>query len=1052
MNYKAFNCLSENTLISGHKLLEASAGTGKTFAIEHITARLVLSGVSINEILIVTFTNLATKELQERIFANLEKCYFILKEKKTEGVFPYLKKYLQNESELEKAIINLQNAISFFDEAEIFTIHRFCMKTLQEHSFESCLTFLSTDFESISNKLFLQGKIKQIFLNPKLKQLFFSSSLNYFLKDKNIDALVDKILNAVNNSKCIKQKSIEEILKNVKGDFEENNFDYLNYELLWSDFLNHAKNYKIAKFSKEDFKFQIELITNLSKDFSNYKLWDQLLFQKFSIGEFFSDENLKLKFKSLEKENYPGFFSFLSKKIYPQIFQFFNSDFFLNTLVYYFKDELILQIEKTNTMSADRLLEMMEIALGNNSFKNALKKKYKAAIIDEFQDTDQIQWNIFLKAFLSEPKIKYFYLVGDPKQAIYAFRNADVYTYLDAANYLGKENKYVLDTNYRSDKTLVEGLNSLFNRRWLHLPKIATYLDYHPVKSNHKLETKTPIHYMIAEDLFDFDIETEIFFPFIADEIKKNNGPYSKYAILVKDRYQEQKLQKFLISQNIPCVCRKSSIHETHAYICLKLMMRAIFEPNDLSNLKLLMISLNYSLKDLEEEEVINYFLVTFNQLHAEFKEHGIERCFGQLVDMPFHGLTLIERLSIKENFSNSNFTDAINFLLEYSTKVHLTENSLKNFWKMIEKSNLERHSTSKDDAVLILTIHKSKGLEFDIVFCLGIAFSSSIKSLEVMSKEEIEAEKLRQLYVGLTRAKSILYIPIIISEKIKKNTSSIDYFMQNILDLKLDGKSLESILKSIHSPEQYKITFLEKRKKIAAFNQLNESQIFLENYKKQDVSRQFISFTSVNKFNHVEKKDIDCDSFPTGVHSGIIIHKILQDLFSKKSNKGDLQRHITNTLLAGFEKQIKAMLTKLLSIKLLPCSFSLKDINLAHVITEMEFCYKLAKNKMKGIIDLIFFHEERYFIVDWKTNFLGNENIDYEIKNLHKAMVDHNYIMQGVLYKNALQKSLVVFDKKPFKEIFGGVFFIFLRGIESKDNGIYHFFPSNEHIKRDFL
>src|SRR5438105_10454959 len=118
-------------------------------------------------------------------------------------------------------------------------------------------------------------------------------------------------------------------------------------------------------------------------------------------------------------------------------------------------------------LNPDMILERMKESLKNGEFLNAVKGKYKSAIVDEFQETDAIQWEIFQNLFSD---VQALYLVGDPKQSIYRFRNADVYTYLKAKDFLGPDNVYHLDTNYRSSPQLVSALNALFSNRSIPLP------------------------------------------------------------------------------------------------------------------------------------------------------------------------------------------------------------------------------------------------------------------------------------------------------------------------------------------------------------------------------------------------------------------------------------------------------------------------------------------------------------------------------------------------------------------------------------------------------
>src|SRR5690606_27148022 len=109
--------------------------------------------------------------------------------------------------------------------------------------------------------------------------------------------------------------------------------------------------------------------------------------------------------------------------------------------------ERILQEEEE--FNNDELLLQMRRSVDVTAFAQSVRGKYQAALIDEFQDTDAVQWEIFQKIFLT-PSLRSIFLVGDPKQSIYRFRKADVYTYFSAKNLLGDDHVYYLDTNYRS--------------------------------------------------------------------------------------------------------------------------------------------------------------------------------------------------------------------------------------------------------------------------------------------------------------------------------------------------------------------------------------------------------------------------------------------------------------------------------------------------------------------------------------------------------------------------------------------------------------------------
>nr|NGX30145.1 RecBCD enzyme subunit RecB [Candidatus Anoxychlamydiales bacterium] len=126
---------------------------------------------------------------------------------------------------------------------------------------------------------------------------------------------------------------------------------------------------------------------------------------------------------------------------------------------------------------------------------------------------------------------------------------------------------------------------------------------------------------------------------------------------------------------------------------------------------------------------------------------------------------------------------------------------------------------------------------------------------------------------------------------------------------------------------------------------------------------------------------------------------------------------------------------------------FCLKDVEFNNFHPEVEFLFSWKKDYMKGFIDLVFEHQSKYYIIDWKSNYLSDFSKDYDTKNIEKEMSLHNYYLQAAIYTKSLKQHLKILNK-DFEKVFGGVFYIFLRGQanshESKTNnyGSYHFYP----------
>jgi exodeoxyribonuclease V beta subunit len=135
------------------------------------------------------------------------------------------------------------------------------------------------------------------------------------------------------------------------------------------------------------------------------------------------------------------------------------------------REEAQRRLVDSNLMTYDGLLFRLAVALGDGERGpiacRRLRQRYKVVLVDEFQDTDTLQWEVLRNAFTGEvagePSPTTLVLVGDPKQAIYAFRGADIYAYLDAARQAPPESRFTLDQNWRSDADLIRALDTFLS-------------------------------------------------------------------------------------------------------------------------------------------------------------------------------------------------------------------------------------------------------------------------------------------------------------------------------------------------------------------------------------------------------------------------------------------------------------------------------------------------------------------------------------------------------------------------------------------------------------
>src|ERR1700733_933837 len=184
LNLKTFNVLDRHLDIHRNYLLEASAGTGKTFSIENIVVRLLLEGkmLSLEKILVVTFTRAAVRDLKNRIRANIEKALNFLISKPHVGPDYLLKICEEGEASTTFARRRLEQALLIFDQAQIFTIHSFCARALSENVFESNMRVDSVLSDEPLSRTMLLGIIKDFFRTEIRPEIYSPAQLKLVLK------------------------------------------------------------------------------------------------------------------------------------------------------------------------------------------------------------------------------------------------------------------------------------------------------------------------------------------------------------------------------------------------------------------------------------------------------------------------------------------------------------------------------------------------------------------------------------------------------------------------------------------------------------------------------------------------------------------------------------------------------------------------------------------------------------------------------------------------------------------------------------------------------
>ncbi|WP_395496532.1 exodeoxyribonuclease V subunit beta [Arsenophonus endosymbiont of Lipoptena cervi] len=815
--------------LNGERLIEASAGTGKTYTIVLLYLRLLLGvgqqnsffrPLTVEEILVVTFTEASTKELRSRIFHNIHQMRIacIRNGIGFESTSIYLK-LLPFILDKELAIQLLLDAERKIDKAAIYTIHGFCKRVLMHNAFESGMLF---EPYIIKDENILQQQACIDFWR-----------CNYYLLDYSLSKFI-------NNEWSSPTALLNEIKPYLQGDipiFIHHSIQYQSIQQCYKHFINMIEIVKNLWILNSD--IILDLISNSAVNKHTYN--------KRNLDTWFININKWARSVTLDYKNPKELYRFSQSYLIKQtltdnvpeheVFLAIDNllekssilrNFFIFKAIIDIRQIIIKKKQLYGAIGFDDLLNNLDQALhasNGEKLANIIRNRYPFVMIDEFQDTNSRQYKIFNRIYHGYNKCGIVF-IGDPKQAIYGFRGADIFAYLKAKKNI--KFHYTLDINWRSSANMISAVNQLFNL--VKNPFIFEQIPFHKICSsifNKDLAFIYKTKKLSALNFFYLDKSTvsileyqQIMAAKCASEIcnwlqDSKNGTTWLYRdaikksvkatdimVLVRTRYEGTMIENALSKCNIPSVflSKQESVFSTNEANDLLLLLQGILSPEkDLTLRCALATSLiGLSAEDLEklnsDENQLAIFIEEFANYLLLWQTHGIASVLRAI--MVNHKIA--ENL-VMDNIDGEkrliNFMHLGELLQEAELQLN-NEYALVNWLsRQIKQPNpkLENQQIrlkNDEDIVSISTIHKSKGLEYPIV-CLpfacqfseqkSISFhdrenfqmyvdltkqSENIKS----SSEECLSEDLRLLYVALTR--SIYHCSIGIAPLIKRNRS----------------------------------------------------------------------------------------------------------------------------------------------------------------------------------------------------------------------------------------------------------------------------------------
>ena len=1108
--------------LSGTNLVEAGAGTGKTFSLALLYLRGVIElEADVESILAVTFTNAAVAELKDRIRSFMEQGLSVIRKDGMDTAEPLIRKVVENAclAKNPKVVkLVLKKALYSLDQAHIYTIHGFCQRVLDEYAFLTKAGFdtdIITDdsgFIKEAAEDFYKNRIdvhpapvlsvlkKEMGMTPtplenNVRQLLNKPGLKILAEEARAADLnqawetVKALFQSEGGSACDLLRESEKLKRN-KANFRADSLDQALGKLARSVENDMPEIYLIRLFSASNIKSQTLGKFAKNGDFPEHALFDAC--------QEFIDLVSRVK-GALLKES-----------------------------VEYIRDRVKAKKEILNRRGFSDLLEDVHKSVSENGFENrltrALRRNYRLGFIDEFQDTDQFQWEI-VKAVFVDGGVPLF-LIGDPKQAVYSFRGADVFSYIRAREEVRDIRKYWLDTNFRSSGMFVRAVNSVFSSGPAGTsPFLMEGIGYNPVSAagsagngnNRELGRGDfgrcsfviwKEESVTAKTNFEGQVESAV-----AEEIRvlidsggfrigrgegKRNLDPGDIAVLVLTHEQGRAMKRELDRMNIPgVISRSGSVFETTEAMDL---FRLLSTCSGTVNRESMAGTLASDLSGVEEEKLFRMSEEEYEEHLDRFRSYANlwrEKGIAPMTAAFFQDYRVYERFLQRMSGERrlTNLRHLVNLLHTREKETEASCSELLSWFSdrtvSADKERMEYEMTLESDetAVKIVTVHASKGLEYPVVFApyfySGVSASGKNDTAERAvfhgedhgllldlrpenSKEALDrhlfetfAEKLRLFYVAVTRAVYRCYTLYPAGFKKQDTVASchfLEKFFQSGVKPEENGIEIRDLpsVSSMESPDRRGLVHKAP----------GDSRCFNG---RVDTGRSVSSYSAIVRHGEYQRFDPamreDIIGFPRGAHAGNALHDIFEnlDFLNPGSWEGTVRSVLTDYNLQGEDHAWVAPVTDCTanvlqsryaeSIQDPENGFRLCDIPPDRRIAEMEFylkCRSVRRERfinllgekagdirpaelsgwLHGYIDLVFESGGKYYILDWKSNYLGSEESDYAPARLETAMAEHNYFLQACIYTLAFHRYLEKrLENYSYERHFGGVLYLFLRG-----------------------
>lgn len=1135
--------------LKGRHLIEASAGTGKTFNITRIYLRLLLERkLPVQQILVMTFTKDATEEIRGRIDQFLRTTLnewdaLIV----SDSFFADVAKTI---STCEVKTL-LKKALLFLDEAAIYTIHGFCKTVLSQHAFATGTAF-NANLET------QQHEIITLAIEDWYRTLAVSDPKSFALVSEfwlTPYAFAQQFSRLIGHREPLEVNEPEHEINQFRQLASQAHRELLEAQPFLFEHLVDGKPAKEQESRNVEFNQLIDWLHACSE---NHLHSQHTMPTSFFNGRRFGRSKVKTQlvelFASVNK----------IKKRKETLLSDIRKLYALHLVkqgLASINENVIEQKRQQKILSFDDLIQSLADTLTGgtaDALIQTLTAQYPFALVDEFQDTDHDQYRI-LNALYQDEENTGLVMIGDPKQAIYGFRGGDIFTYMaarKAATY-----RWRMNTNWRSSKAMITGYNRLFHGNALSSaakPVFGFDIDYNVVESS-PTPRKAILDNEKALNFIYFPAEDEkavsqafrqLMAVWCANKIISLLSEQSELraqdiALLVRDGAEAQEIKQALQQAGLSSVYLSDRTNLWHSEESRHLipLLKGILTPENnrsfclaMAN-PLLAIAPNEYYHIREDDVQWQHYKQQFIDLKTIWESQG----FVSMALKLMHTL-----ISIKGQESERSLTNLLHlFELLQAKSQQLKQPDELVYWleqqyqQELPDQETELRLESEENLIKIVTQHGAKGLEYPVVFIpfstraknplrfgtkniqaiayhdenkhSRVTLSANEQALTAMANEAY-AESIRLLYVAVTRAEQHCFVLTTPFDKYHLSPlgktlmlTANDDLLSRITQLANDQPNEISVtLVNDISPEQYQekqndvintqvakfIGHIERDWWLTSFTALNR------NLRDAGVSQPERNDDQITDTAELTQKARNADhqgqlrfALTKGAAAGNLLHDILEHAsFNAPNWPVDCQWPLNKfgALPDGFNQEhLYDWLDDILSTRLIEhdnsANLTLSAINDSCCLKEVEFyfplekvstkaltsfllehrkqqcqihqvqgiqrqlylpAFKSLKGMMHGFIDLVFEHQGKYYLCDYKSTHLGHDFSDYLPSALLGDIQRHHYDLQYLIYAVALHRYLK--QQLPHyhpDQHFGGVLYLYLRGMQPKqgNSGVFY-------------